>query len=108
MDIKSVPPDVAPRLRQRLMATPFIMPPKMLMSKTSSVTIWFGIRSVKKLFNSIIMQENAVNFLPINLKPIYTGIMFRVMFMMLNGSIMPASCFTARCMSMDIPVIPPG
>lgn len=108
MDIKSVPPEVAPAFRHMLIAKPLMIPPKILISKTSCVMIRPGIKSVRKLFRTIIRQEYSVNFFPIYRKPIYTGIRFSNIFMRLNGSFTCANSSKALCINMVSPVTPPG
>ena len=72
--MKSVPPLVPPKSKQNDIKAPLIIPPKTLYKSISSVqTLKAGIKSTKKPEVTITMHESKVNFLPINLNPIYIG-----------------------------------
>ena len=108
MEIKSVPPLVAPTRRHRLMANPFMIPPKILISSTSDVIAIPGITSVSTLVSTMQTQEYSVNFFPINRNPIYTGIAFNIMLINVYGREIPANSSAPLCTSNDSPVTPPG
>ena len=67
MAIKSVPPLVTRTPRHRLRAKPLMIPPKMQISRMSSVMSRAGIMSVKILVSTICRQEYMVNRLPTSL-----------------------------------------
>ena len=76
MAIKSVPPVVARTFRHRLMATPLSIPPKIQISRVSSVMEMGGTRSVNRLVSRMDRQENRVNRRPTSRKLIRAGTAF--------------------------------
>ena len=108
MAIKSVPPLVTRTPRHRLTAKPLIIPPKMAISKMSSVISRAGTRSVKILVRAMVKQEYKVNRLPTSLKLIKAGMALRARLIGPKGSSIPANSSAHRWTRRVIPVKPPG
>ena len=70
MEMKSVPPPLAPTVRQIEIAVPLIIPPKMLISSTSTVISKDGRISVSILPKTITYIEYKVKFRPRYFNPI--------------------------------------
>ena len=94
--------------RQTLIARPFIIPPKIVISNISSVIAYPGIISTKNPTSNITQQEKSVNFFPINLKPIYTGMAFNIIFTTVYGNFTLKNIREDLVISKVIPVAPPG
>ena len=78
IEIKSVPPLVAPERRQEAIATPLVIPPKILHRRMSSVIIIAGIKSVRIPEAMINQIESVMHFLPRVLKHRTAGMRLNV------------------------------
>ena len=86
IEIKSVPPLVAPALRQRKTENAFIPPPNTEERRMSFVSIYDGKKSVKTEERKIISKEYRVNFLPMKIKLITTGTELKSKLIKVNGT----------------------